>query len=147
MTKQDTTTPSSALEKLETTLDRLPAMDMTDAVERSLERTLNATTAEDVLADPESQGLADLVGKTFWLQGVLGCLESTKKSGPSRYLVLDCADDETGMRFTATTGSLFAMARILKLWELGALPRRVRAVELESRSNPDQKSLWVVDAK
>jgi hypothetical protein len=129
---------------LELKLDQLPALSIDEVVERTLTKTLNATTAEDVLADPEAVGLGDYAGKVLTLLAVAGALPSAYKTGPSRFIVVDCIDNETGGRFSATCGSPYVISRALRLAELGLLPAQVRVVELESTANPGQSSLWLV---
>jgi hypothetical protein len=133
-------------QSLERYLDQLPALDVTDVVERSMDRILNATSPEEAAANPEAMGLRDWAGKKLVVYGVAGALPSQLKTGPSRYIVLDCADPETGERFSVTTGGAYAMATALKYWEAGWYPERFRVVELESASNPGQTSLWLVKA-
>jgi hypothetical protein len=87
------------------------------------------------------------VGENVIIVGIDGWLPSDIKSGLGRYIVLSCIDPATGEHFTATTGSPYVITRALRLAELGALPVEVRVVELESKSNPNQSSLWIVAAK
>lgn len=131
---------------IEQRMDALPAMNTAQVVERTLTRILNASQAEEIFANPESQGLRDWAGRVIVLNNVAGCLESTKKGPLSRYLVLDCTDPETGVMFAATTGSTYAVTAALRAKELGLLPQRLRVVELESTANPGQTSLWLVKA-
>ncbi|MHB8506286.1 MAG: hypothetical protein ACYDEN_11330 [Acidimicrobiales bacterium] len=135
--------PVVATQAMEARLDRLPALDVEDVIERTLTRTLSATTAEEVLADPEARGLRDFVGRVITITGVAGALPSRYDTGLSRYLVVDVEDETTGTKGVVTVGSPFVAARVLRLVELGALPARVRVVELESASNPGQASLWI----
>ncbi len=136
--------PQDALEER---LDHLPALDTSEVVERTLARILTATDAESIFADPESQGLRDWAGREIILEDVVGCLPSSAKGGLSRYLVLDCTDPYTGVRFAATTGGTYTVSAALRAKELGLLPLRVRVVELESASNPGQTSVWLVAVK
>jgi hypothetical protein len=138
--------PASSMSALEDRLDELPALDTAEVVERTLARILSAEDAATIFADPEAMGLRDLVGREVELVGIAGCLPSRHGQGPSRYLVLECADPATGERFAVTTGSVYAMAAAVRAWEAGLLPQRVRVVELESASNPGQTSTWLVKA-
>jgi len=131
-------------QSLELKLDKLPALDVTDVVERSMERILGAETPEEAAANPEAMGLRDLSGKRVIVNDVAGALPSQMKTGPSRYVVLDCTDPETGERFSVTTGGAYAMATALRFWEAGWFPATFRVVELESASNPGQTSVWLV---
>lgn len=138
--------PEPAIRALDAGLEKLPAMSVDDVIERSLAATLNAGTVDDVLADPESRGLRDLAGRVVTLHGILGALPSSKKGPLNRYVVLDVEDEATGERGAASTGSLYVVARALRLLELDAYPVKVRVVELESTANPGQSSLWITKA-
>jgi hypothetical protein len=134
------------VEDIEARMDTLPAMDVTEVVERTLERILNASSAEAIFADPDTAGLRDYTGHVIILNDIIGCLPSTKKGPLSRYVVLDCTDTLTGEQFVATTGSLYAASAALRAKEAGILPQKLKVVELESASNPGQTSLWLVKA-
>lgn len=136
----------SVNQALEAKLDSLPALDTTEVVERTLSRILNAEGADEIFANPESQGLADWSGKVIIVDGLAGCLPSTKKGPLSRYIVLECTDPETGEHFAATSGGTYVVAAALRAAEQGLYPITVRVVELESASNPGQTSLWLVKA-
>lgn len=146
MTATNLPATTDAVEALEARMDNLPALDTVAVVERTLNRILNASTAADIFANPESQGLRDWAGRTIIVNSVAGCLQSSKKGALSRYVVLDCTDPETGEAFAATTGSLFAVTAALRAAEAGVLPATLRVVELESASNPGQTSVWLVKA-
>jgi hypothetical protein len=146
VSKDNLPSKTSAAEALELRLDKLPALDLTDVVERTMSRIINAASPEEAAANPESQGLRDLAGRTIVVHDILGCLPSTMKTGPSRYIVLDCTDTESGERLTTTTGSVYAVGTALRYWEMGWFPATFRVVELESASNPGQSSLWLVKA-
>lgn len=137
---------SSASEALEARLDALPALEVDDVVERTLERILGAQSPEEAAANPEAMGLRDWAGKTIVVNALSGCLPSSMKTGPSRYIILDCTDPSSGERFSVTTGGAYAMATALKYWEAGWFPATFRVVELESASNPGQTSVWLVKA-
>ena len=123
----------------------IPIYDGTEALaERSIERAMNARTPEELLADPESGGLRDYVGKPITINAVLGIMPSTINEGDF-YIVFEAVTSD-GELVTLTTGSRFAAARIATLAAKGWLPRAVRVVELESTANKGQSSLWVVDA-
>jgi hypothetical protein len=144
MTKDNLPQVATGTEAIEQAMDTLPALSTDDVVERTLSRTMNATTAEDVLADPGAVGLADYVGRVIELVAVAGVLPSRYDSGLSRYVVMDIVDPDTGEKVSVTVGSTYIISRALKLAQLGALPCKVRVLELESASNPGQSSLWIV---
>lgn len=115
-------------------------------IERSMERIMNATTAEEALSSPDSMGLRDLTGETIILEGVIAI--SPSAIDPSAYyLIFEARRSPGGAIETMTTGSPFAAGRIVKCAREGWLPRAVRVLQLESASNPGQASLWVVDAE
>ena len=118
--------------------------DTTDLEARTLERIMGATTPEALLADPESAGLKNLVGHCLTFSRVAGLLTSTIKPGEFYGIVEAYTDD--GEVITVTTGSPFALGRLVKAHLSGWLPRRMKVVELESSTHPGQSSLWVVDA-
>ncbi|WP_343576706.1 hypothetical protein [Mycobacterium sp.] len=136
-------TDSRNLDRLERAIDLIPIMSVDDLVARTLERALNADSVEDVLADPEAVGLRDLVGQVVTLERVAGALPSTYTTGPTRYIILDVTPETTGTPMSVTCGSPYVISRAIRLAELGALPTRVRVLELESASNPGQSSLWI----
>lgn len=137
---------TTALDTPPAYLSGLPIIvDMSEMIERSLARTLSATTPEQALADPDSVGLRELSGKVITITGVVGILPSAH-AGASHYLVFEAITKPTGEIETLTTGSPYAASRIVKCYKEGWLPRRMRVLELESTSNPGQSSLWVTDA-
>ncbi len=111
----------------------------------TIERTLAATTPEQLLSDPDSGSLRDLVGQIITVTGVLGIMPSKYANTPYYLVFLAILGDET-VPSTLSTGSPYAASRIATLCARGWAPRRVRVLELESASNPGQSSLWVVDA-
>ena len=119
--------------------------DTASLIERSLNRIMNATTAEEALSDPESAGLRDYSGKVITIVGVVGIMPSAIKTSDF-YLIFEARTKVGGGVETLTTGSPYAASRIIKCAAEGWLPRRVLVMELESTSNPGQSSLWIVDA-
>jgi hypothetical protein len=138
-----TTNPTEAMELA---LDKLPALDVADVVDRTLERILGAETPEEAGANPEAMGLRDWVGRQLIVNDVAGVLPSTRQGPLSRYVILDITDPDTGERANVTTGGIYAVATALKYWGSGWLPCRFKVVELESQSNPGQTSIWLVKA-
>lgn len=132
--------------ELEGRLDQLPALSIEDVTERTIQRTMAATTADDVLADPQAKGLEAFTGQVITINKVLGALPSDFQTGLTRYLVLEIARSDTGELDVVTTGSLFVVSRVFKLMELNALPAKVRVLELESKNKKGQSSLWIVKA-
>lgn len=121
---------------------------ITDAlalVERSMERILSAETAEELLADPDSIGLKDIIGQFVTPTTVIGIAPSTIREG-DYYVIFDGVYGPRQEIRTFTVGSPYAGGRIVKAHLKGWLPRRMRVVALESAANPGQSSLWVVDA-
>lgn len=146
MSTDNLPSPTSGTEALLAKLDQLPALSVDDVVERTLTATLNATTVDQVFKNPQAMGLRDLVGETLLLVAISGWLPSDIKTGLGRYVVLDCVLVRTGEHITCTTGSPYVITAAVRAMELGALPVKVKVVELESRSNPSQGSLWLVSA-
>lgn len=118
--------------------------DMTDLEEAAIARIMAATTPEMLLANPESVGLREHVGECFTFHRIQGLLPSAIREGEWYGLIEASTDD--GEIVSVTTGSLYALGRLVKAQNEGWLPRRMRVVELESASHPGQASLWVVDA-
>lgn len=116
-----------------------------DLVARTIERILHAETPEQALADPDAQGVRDLVGQIVILRELVGIMPSAIREG-DWYVVLEAANVVTGQVITLTSGSVYVVAAAAKMHRQGWLPRPVRIVELESASNPGQSSLWLVDA-
>jgi len=137
--------PSKATVLLRTELAKYPLINLDDDEGHSIMAALMAETAEEILMDPDSVGLRDITGEPFTLLGIDGVLESTIKGQEGRlYLRLRAARDD-GTTFQVTTGSDYAMARAIALDKALCLPRRVCAVEVESKSDPSRTSLWIVD--
>jgi hypothetical protein len=127
-------------------LAEYPILSLDDVDDRSIFAALTADSAEDIFADPDSVGLRDITGEPFTLVGIEGILASTIKDHKGEpYIVLN-AVRHNGVRFTITTGSLYAMARAVGAERKGLLPRRVMAVLLESKTDSTRSSLWLVDA-
>ena len=136
------TIPAAAA--IERYLDALPVLSIEELTERTLTQTLNATTIEDVLKNPEAAGLEDYNGQVLRVDRIAGVLPSTYQTGPTRYVVIDCVPDTTGEPVSITCGSPYVMTRLFRAAELDAFPVRVRVIALESVSNPGQSSLWIV---
>jgi hypothetical protein len=112
----------------------------------SLQRTLAASTATAVLAEPESHALDEMTGEPFWLQGIdFFTFSQVKGHEADLYAYLNCYWDN-GAGFTVTTGSPFVITRVHRLAELQVLPRRVMSILVESKRNQGQASLWIVEA-
>lgn len=118
--------------------------DTTDIEERTLARIMAAQSPEELLANPESIGLRDRVGQCLTFHRVEGLLPSTIRPGDFYGLIEAVTDD--GELVSVTTGSPYALGRIVKAHLAGWLPRRMKVVELESTTHPGQSSLWVIDA-
>jgi hypothetical protein len=132
--------------KLAQVLTTYPLLSADDVDERSIMKALLAETADDILASPDSEGLRDRTGEPFVLLGIEGLLESTVKGREGEAYVLLRAARDDGTQFTVTTGSAFAIARAVSLDQRGLLPARVVSVELQSKSDPNRNSLWIVAA-
>lgn len=144
--KTDLPAKGQATNALAERVARYPLLDPDDIDERTLLKTLSAETAEDILASPDTEGLRDITGEPFYLVGIEGFLPSNLKDHEDEvYALLTCRRDD-GTQFTASTGSKFAITRAIRMDELGLLPRRVVAVSLESKNDPNRSSLWLVDA-
>ena len=119
--------------------------DTDELVLRTIERTLAATSVEELLSDPDAGSLRDLVGQIIIPTAVVGIMPSKYTTG-AYYLVFEAITDPERPPATLSTGSPYAASRIATAAAKGWLPRRMRVLELESASNPGQSSLWVVDA-
>jgi hypothetical protein len=123
-----------------------PVVSIDEMEGMSLQRTLAAQTATQVLAEPESHSLDEMTGEPFWLQGIdFFTYSQVKDRENDLYAYLNCYWD-TGAGFTVTTGSAFVITRVHRLAELHVLPRRVMSILVESRRNQGQSSLWIVEA-
>lgn len=112
----------------------------------TIERTMFAETATQVLAAPESVSLDELTGEPFWLIGIDFFAQSQVKGREDDvYAYINCYWDN-GSGFRATTGSPFVISRVHRLAMLGVLPRRVMSVLVESKRNQGQASLWIIEA-
>lgn len=112
----------------------------------TIERTMMAETATQVLAAPESVSLDEHTGEPFWLIGIDFFAQSQVKGREDDvYAYINCYWDN-GSGFQATTGSPFVISRVHRLAMLGVLPRRVMSVLVESKRNQGQSSLWIVEA-
>lgn len=119
--------------------------DFEDVAETTIKRIMSAETPEDALADPSGEGLRDLSGKTITITQVIGISPSTIKDHTDEYYLRFEARTEKGL-VSLSTGSPYAAAGIVKLANEGWLPRRVRILELVSKTDTSRSSLWVVDA-
>jgi hypothetical protein len=137
---------ASAAEILAEKLENYPILDPETIDERTMLKTLSAASAEDVGAMPDTASLDSITGEPFYLLGIEGCLPSEIKGrADDFYYLLACKWDD-GRHFTASTGSRFCITRAIRWDELGALPRRVMSVSLESKRDSSRTSLWLVDA-
>lgn len=136
----------SPYDDLEIELDALPVFDLEDLTERTLHNLLTATTDEEALRDPRAQGLGDFADRVVILHALIGALPSSFDSGPTRYIVMDITDPETGERHAVSCGSPYVMATAFNLAGRGSLPATVKVLELESKNNSNKSSLWLVRA-
>jgi hypothetical protein len=134
----------SAWGELESQLDALPTLDIEQLADRTISRILTASSPDEVLANPEPTGLGTFAGDVVILHSITGCMPSAFTTGPSRYIVLDITDEHTGEQLSVTCGSPYVIAAAFALQRLGELPTRCRVLALDSKSNPGQKSLWIV---
>lgn len=124
----------------------IPIISDTDELTmRTIERSMSATTPEELLSDPDAGSLRDLVGQIITVTGVVGIMPS-KYNTANYYLVFEAITTEGQAPSILSTGSPYAASRIAVLVAKGWAPRRVRVIELESAANPGQSSLWVTDA-
>jgi hypothetical protein len=137
---------ASAAEILAAKLENYPILDPETIDERTMLKTLSAVSAEDVGTLPDTASLDSITGEPFYLLGIEGRLLSNIKGHEDEfYYLLSCRWDD-GRHFTASTGSRFCITRAIRWDELGALPRRVMSVLLESKRDATRSSLWLVDA-
>jgi len=129
---------------LESRLDQLPVFDIEELQARTIVRILSASSLNEVLADPTAQGLADYADQVVYLVAIAGALPSAYDTGPTRYMVMDIADPQTGEHHMVTTGSPYVMAAAFKAADLGELPCLVRVLQLESKNNAGRTSHWIV---
>ena len=134
----------SAVDAIEMWLDTFPAMDIDEVSERTLARTLSATTMDDVLRDPTGTGIKTLDGDVLTILEVVGVLDSEFESRFRKYVVLDVMNETTGEKMTVTGGGDYVLSRVFQAYKLGALPFRARVLCLESRSHPGRTSVWLV---
>jgi len=119
---------------------------MEQLVERSMQRTLQASTPGALFSDPDSVGLRDCVGKIITVTDVIGIMPSNIKGRESDYyLIFEAVVDKE--LTTLTTGSPYAGGRIVKAFHEGWLPRELRVLEMQSAQDPTRSSLWVSDVK
>jgi hypothetical protein len=152
MTKEIIPQPEGALaipktrdEALERVMSNYPVLDPDDVELRSAMEVMTATTPEDTLRAPESVSLRDIGGEPFWLEGITGLLPSTMEESAGKYYALyRCAWDD-GRKFTATSGSPYVFFRAARCDEMGWLPRRMVSLLVQSKTNVNRWSLWVVD--
>lgn len=120
--------------------------DTAELVQATIDRIMAGKSPEQIAIDPDSIGLRDLAGTVIRLESVDGILPSTIRPG-DWFVLLSIANPATGEIRTATTGSAYAAATAVKLQAEGHLPRYLRVVELASKSNPGQASLWLVEVE
>lgn len=134
----------SPYDELEMQLDALPVFDLEELSERTLHNLLTASTDDEALRNPSAMGLGQFADQVIILQAIIGCLPSSFDSGPTRYIVMDITDPETGERHAVSCGSPYVMATAFNLAARGSLPATVRVLELESKNNSNKSSLWLV---
>lgn len=136
----------SPFDELETQLDALPVFDLEELSERTLHNLLTASTDDEALRNPSAMGLGQFADQVVILQAIIGCLPSAFDTGPTRYIVMDITDPETGERHAVSCGSPYVMAAAFNLASRGSLPATVRVLEVESKNNSNKSSLWLVKA-
>lgn len=136
----------SPYDELEMQLDALPVFDLEELSERTLHNLLTASTDDEALRNPSAMGLGQFADQVIILQALIGALPSSFDSGPTRYIVMDITDPETGERHAVSCGSPYVMATAFNLASRGSLPATVKVLELESKNNSNKSSLWLVKA-
>lgn len=96
-------------------------------------QVLNAETPEEVLADSQVMGLRDMLGRPFTLHEVK-FQKSDFEAGHPYYAVLSIARIDDGWVGLVTIGSNTIIAQVMRLVQLGALPRDV--VCINARKSP-----------
>jgi hypothetical protein len=133
-------------EAIEAFYDSLPALNIDEVTERTLLRTLTATTVAEILADPKSISLENMLYEPFTLLGVEGWLPSTVRDHEDDRYVICRAARADGEVFTFSTGSQFCVTRIAQLMKLNALPVVLKGIGLVSKSDSTRTSYWLVGA-
>ena len=120
-------------------------LDITELTEDSFDRIMNAASPEEALFNPDSEGLLEYAGSVITIMSVDSIGPSTIRDHENEYFLRFTAATPKGVT-SFTTGSPYAGRQLSKLHREGWLPRRVRVLELVSKSDSTRSSLWIVDA-
>ncbi|HEY1198763.1 MAG TPA: hypothetical protein VGG32_08575 [Thermoplasmata archaeon] len=129
---------------VEKALDLIPWASEDEAVERIALRVLDAKSVREALSLPEeSIGLRrTMVDKQFRIDSV-SWLPSTIENQPfGRYALIEGVTKD-GEVVVGTIGGLNVMLQLAKVVQYGGLPVWVTLRQVQSKSNPDRKPLWL----
>jgi len=129
---------------VEKILELIPWASEEEAVDRIALRVLDAKTVKDALSPPEeSIGLRrTMVGKQFRIDKVAWLPSSIQTQPLGRYALIEGVTKD-GEIVVGTIGSQNVMLQLAKVADLGGFPVWVTLHEVQSKSNPDRKPLWL----
>ena len=89
-----------------------------------VDRIASATSVEDIFGGGELVKVKDILGRSILVTEIEGVRSSDFEGGVGVYLIVK-ASDSNGETFSVSVGVTDGIVKILKLAELGALPRWV----------------------
>lgn len=102
-------------------------------------RVANAETAADVFGESELTNMTDVLGTTFKMD-VVG-IRGSEFEGLGFFLIVECVDGNGEVK-TVAVGATDPITKLLKLKELGALPR---SLAFEKSTKPTKSGYYPVN--
>lgn len=108
---------------------------------RIVEEIVNASTADEAMAERPVWGAAESVGSAFLLRGVRW-YPSSLEQGPKVFAAVDVVNADTGEAGILTTSAYKQLAKLFVLAREDAFPRHVRVV---TSTRPTAGGYWPLD--
>lgn len=122
----------------------LPVVSNPVAMSQEIARRIkSATTPEEILRAQTLPAWRDRLGHVFLVQR-FHLNASNVEGGSSVYAVVEAVDTESGEQVVMSCGGTNVLMQLVKLLELGALPRELRLTG--KRTAEGYTALWLQDA-
>lgn len=135
----------AAVEKYERRIFELSVDDPAQIINQMLDRILQASSAEEILGQPEVEHAAEMIHKPFKMTGVRW-LRSAFTDGPAVYAIIDGVLLEDGEQVAITCGASNVMAMAYRLDELGMIPCDVVIRRSEKATTGGFYPMWLEPA-
>lgn len=127
-------------------LTQLPwAAEADDAIADIVERILNASTVEEVIARSDTVEFADLKTQVITVYG-FRMMPSTIDTGVGAYAVVDFVRAGSEAHEITTTSALGVLAQLARIYHLGGFPFKCSVLEIDTGKNGKNNPLYLAPA-